>query len=96
MPSGVMSAVASGMARNRSRGRLRPNDAAQGGTTASTLDGLQNTLSTLKLVVGSANEKYGALVRQRVEAEETRKILKEGVKSKAERERGDALNKLKF
>jgi hypothetical protein len=61
-----------------------------------TLDGLQNTLSTLKLVVASANEKYGGLVRQRVEAEETRKILKEGVRSKAEREMGDALNKLKF
>ena len=57
---------------------------------------LQTTLSTLKLVVASANEKYGALVRQRVEAEETRKILNEGVKSKAEREMGDALNKLKF
>jgi len=65
-------------------------------TAACILDDLQNTLSTLKLVVASANEKYGELVRRRVEAEETRKVLKEGVKSKAEREMGDALNKLKF
>src|SRR5215211_7828535 len=46
-------------------------------TAACILDDLQNTLSTLKLVVASANEKYGELVRRRVEAEETRKVLKE-------------------
>jgi len=65
-------------------------------TAASTVADLQNTLSILKLVVASANEKYGALVRQRVEAEEAERMKKEGIRSKSEREMGDALHKLKF
>jgi hypothetical protein len=65
-------------------------------TAVSTLADLQNTLSILKLVVTSANEKYGALVRQRVEAEEAEKMKKEEISTKAEREMGDALSKLKF
>ena len=65
-------------------------------TAASTLDGLQKTLSILKLVVTSANEKYGALIRQRIEAEEAERMKKEDIRTKAEREMGDALSKLKF
>lgn len=57
---------------------------------------LQNTLSILKLVVTTANEKYGALIRQQAEAEEAEKMEKEDVRSKAEREMSDALHKLKF
>ena len=65
-------------------------------TAVSTLADLQNTLSILKLVVTSANEKYGALVRQWVEAEEAERMKKEGTRSNAEREMGEALHKLKF
>jgi len=57
---------------------------------------LQVTLSTLKLVVASANEKYGGLVRRQAEAEEAEKSKKQDAKSRAEREVGEALDKLKF
>ena len=63
---------------------------------ASTAAELQNTLSILKLVVTSANEKYGALVNKHLDAQEAEKARKENTKSRAEREMGDALNRLKF
>ena len=65
-------------------------------TAVSTVADLQTTLSILKLVAASANEKYGALIRQRVEAEEAERMEKEGIRSKAEQEMDDALHKLKF
>ena len=65
-------------------------------TAVTTVADLQNTLSILKLVVTSANEKYGALICQRVEAEEAERMKKEDVRTNAEREMGDALSKLKF
>ncbi|HKG12135.1 MAG TPA: hypothetical protein VKB12_02310, partial [Pyrinomonadaceae bacterium] len=63
---------------------------------ASTAAELQNTLSILKLVVTSANEKYGALVNKQLDAQEAERTRKEDTRSRAEREMGDALNRLKF
>lgn len=65
-------------------------------TATCTAAELQNILSTLKLVVASANEKYGALVNGHLDAEETERATKEDTRSRAEREMGDALNRLKF
>ena len=65
-------------------------------TATSTAAELQNVLSALKLVVASANEKYGALVNKHLDADESERARKEETRSRAEREMGDALNKLKF
>lgn len=65
-------------------------------SATSTAAELQNTLSILKLAVASANEKYGALVNKRLDAEESGKATEEETRSRAEREMGDALNRLKF
>lgn len=65
-------------------------------TATSTAAELQNTLSILKLAVASANEKYGALVNKQLDAEEAGRASKEDTRSMAERELGDALNRLKF
>lgn len=65
-------------------------------TATSTTAELQNTLSILKLAVASANEKYGALVNRQLDAEETGRATKEDARSRAEREMGDALDRLKF
>lgn len=65
-------------------------------TATSTAAELQNVLSILKLAVASANEKYGALVNKQLDAEESERTTKEDTRSRAEREMGDALNRLRF